>query len=91
MCIRQEMLQLTEGFIMLEAKNYERVMEHVDQVIHLDDQVIKDYAGFLAGLFKESDMQHIFKHKEILSQLKEISKRIHICANHLEDIVFKMN
>lgn len=87
----QEMAQLTEGFKMLEAKNYERVMEHVDQVIHLDDQVIKAYAGFLAGLFKESDMQHILKHKEILSQLKEISKRIHICANHLEDIVFKMN
>ena len=87
----KEMHELTAGVTMLDAKNYDQVMQHVDQVIHLDNQLIQAYALHLAQLFKESDMQHIFKHKEILSQLKEISKRIHNCANHLEDIVFKMN
>ncbi len=87
----QEMAQLTEGVEMLGAKKYDQVLENVFQAIQLDDEIIKEYAGLLARLFREKDVQEIFSHREILSQLKEISKRIHICANHLEDIVFKMN
>lgn len=87
----KEMHQLTMGFKLLDAKKYDQVMVHVDNVIQLDDQLTKEYAKLLADLFKENEIQIILKHKEILSQLKEISKRIHICANHLEDIVFKMN
>ena len=45
----------------------------------------------LVKLFENKDINHVLKHKEILTQIKEISKRIHICGNHLEDIVFKMN
>ncbi len=89
--LSQEMGQLTTGFKMLDAKKYDLVLENVYQVIHLDNQLIKEYASLLAELFDKNDIQKIFKHKEILSQLKEISKRIHICANHVEDIVFKMN
>jgi len=87
----REVERLTQGFKMLGAKKYHRVMENVDEVIHLDNELIEEYANILAALFTERDIQEIFKYKEILSQLKEISKRIHICANHLEDIVFKMN
>jgi len=89
--LRKEMDQLTEGIEMLESKKYSRVLENTFQVIHLDNELIKEYAGLLALLFEENEVQKIFKHKEILSQLKEISKRIHICANHLEDMVYKMN
>jgi uncharacterized protein Yka (UPF0111/DUF47 family) len=87
----QEMAQLTTGITLLDSRKYELVMDSVYQVIHLDNELIKEYADVLARLFQESDIQEILKHREILSQLKEISKRIHICANHLEDLVFKMN
>ena len=89
--LSHEMDQLTEGCRMLDRKEYDRVLSNVEEVIHLDNQLIKEYATLLSGLFREKDMQHILRHREILSQLKEVSKRIHICANHLEDIVFKMN
>ena len=89
--LEQEMDQLTTGFGMLDAKKYDAVLDHVYQVIHWDDQLIKEYAALLAGLFQQAEIPYILKHREILSQLKEVGKRIHICANHLEDIVFKMN
>ncbi|OMP32846.1 DUF47 domain-containing protein [Mangrovimonas sp. DI 80] len=89
--LQQQMEQLTEGFKKLEAKQYEDVLKNIDQIIHLGNDLIKAYANALALLFKEQDMPHVLMHKEILSQLKEISKRIHICANLLEDIIFKIN
>ena len=66
-------------------------MEFVHQVINLDDLLIKEYAELLIRLFKEENMGKVLEHKEILSQMREISKQIHICSNQLEDIVFKMN
>ena len=89
--LKQEMYELTEGFKLLDAKKYKDVIQHIDQIIHLDNQFIQDYANELLILFKKSDLPHVFMHKEILSQLKEISKRIHVCANYLEDIIFKID
>lgn len=89
--LSQEMLQLTEGFKMLSSKKYNSVMENIDQIIHLDNKLIKNYSILLAGLFRQKDLQLIFIKREVLHQLKEISKRIHICANLLGDIVFKIN
>lgn len=89
--LQQEMSHLTDGFNKLDTKNYFSALEIVDLIIHLDNVLIRNYATQLAILFDEKNIQHILIHKDILSQLKEISKRIHICANLLEDIVFKMN
>jgi uncharacterized protein Yka (UPF0111/DUF47 family) len=89
--LQQEMSHLTDGFNKLDTKNYFSALEIVDLIIHLDNVLIRNYATQLAILFNEKNIQHILIHKDILSQLKEISKRIHICANLLEDIVFKMN
>jgi len=87
----QEITELSAGFKILDSKEYDEVLKKIYEVIHLDNLLIKEYATILATLFKGNDMQQIFEHKEILSQMKEISKRIHFCANQLEDIVFKMN
>lgn len=89
--LQQEMSELVNGYQMLHTKTYDKALENIDQIIHLDNKVIKLYANFLAELFKDTDLPRIFMHKEILSQLKEISKRMHVCANLLEDIIFKLN
>ncbi|HEB61985.1 MAG TPA: hypothetical protein ENI82_02430 [Bacteroidetes bacterium] len=86
-----EMDKLTEGFSMLNKKEYDEILKKTYEVIHYDNLLIKQYAQLLVKLFENKDMNHILKYKEILTQIKEISKRIHICGNHLEDIVFKMN
>lgn len=89
--LQQEMSQLRDGFNGLSNKDYDAALKVISQIIHLDNELINNYAIHLAKLFNGSNMQHILMHKEILSQLKEISKRIHICANLIEDIVFKLN
>lgn len=89
--LQQEMSELVNGYKMLHTKTYDKALENIDQIIHLDNKVIKLYANFLAELFKDTDLPRVFMHKEILSQLKEISKRMHVCANLLEDIIFKLN
>ena len=45
----------------------------------------------MAELSKSNNLKDMFVEKELLSQLKEIGKRLQICANSLEDIVIKMN
>ena len=89
--LQQEMTQLTAGFNKLDTKNYVDGLEVIDQIIHLDNKLIHHYAEHLSKLINENNFQHILIHNGILSQLKEISKRIHICANLLEDIIFKLN
>lgn len=89
--LQQEMAQLTDGFNKLDTKNYVDSLEVIDQIIHLDNKLTHHYAQHLSKLFNENNFQHILMLKGILSQLKEISKRIHICASLLEDIVFKLN
>jgi len=42
-------------------------------------------------LLKQDNYKKTFMYKEVLSQLREIGKRIYITANMLEDIVVKMD
>jgi len=89
--LQEEMQALSAGFRLLDNKQFDKILEFVHQVINLDDLLIKEYAELLIRLFKEENMGKVLEHKEILSQMREISKQIHICSNQLEDIVFKMN
>lgn len=89
--LQQEMSGLTEGFNQLSLKHYDTVLKTVGDIIHLDDELIHNYAVHLSELFSKSEMKFILMHREVLSQIKEISKRIHICANLIEDMVFKIN
>ena len=89
--LNQEQAELTKGFEKLQAKKYPSVHEHVDAVIQLDNELIKVYVRILSELFRKNNFPELLMHKEILSQLKEISKRIHISANLLIDIIFKID
>jgi len=86
-----EMNKLTAGFVMLHEKKHTETRENVNDVIHLDNLLIEEYASTMAELFRNNEALYIMQQKEILWQIKEISKRIHVCGNSLEDIVFKMN
>jgi uncharacterized protein Yka (UPF0111/DUF47 family) len=89
--LNEAMKKLTAGIKLLGDKQNDLVRQNVNDVIHLDNQLIEEYATTMAHLFKNNEMLYIMQQKEILTQMKEISKRIHICGNYLEDIVFKMN
>lgn len=89
--LNMQMKEMSKCFDMLNKKKFNEVLDYIYEIVHLDNLVIKEYSENLAVLFEGNDMKHILQHKEILSQLKEVSKRIHFTANSLEDMVFKMN
>lgn len=89
--LKKSIKTLSAGFDLLNKKKFNEILTHVNEAIHNDNLLIKEYAIQINKLFKKDDIQVILPYKEILSQLKEISKRMHFCANQLEDIVFKMN
>ena len=89
--LKTQMEEMNVCFSSLKKKKYDEVLAGINNIIRLDDDLIKEYSTQLAVLFKNDSMKFILGHKEILSQLKEVSKRIHVCANTVEDIVFKMN
>ncbi|SMO53605.1 hypothetical protein [Solitalea koreensis] len=89
--LQKQIEKMNDCFLMLKQKKYEEVMMSANEIILLDDELIKEYSTQLANLFTSDSIKHIFRHKEILTQLKEISKRIHVSVNSIEDIVFKLN
>lgn len=55
------------------------------------DSLTSTYIQEMTKLSQSDNIKEVFIHRELLSQLKEISKRMQVCANSLEDIVIKMN
>lgn len=81
----------TSGFKCLNDKDYTGVKNNIDRIIHLDNKFIREYARILDKYLDKEKLSETFLHKEILSQLREISKRIHYCTNYMEDIIYKVN
>ncbi len=89
--LSEQINSVTAGLGLLNHKRFDDILQEVEYIIHLDNELIKKYAALLKELYRQQDLPYLLAHKEILSQLKEISKRMHVCANLIEDIVFKMN
>ncbi|HXW52792.1 MAG TPA: hypothetical protein VEL47_01675 [Myxococcota bacterium] len=87
----QQMTIITQCFLQLKEKKYDEILEALALVISMDDDLISEYSYQLKILFESDVLKDILAQREILSQLKEISKHIHVCANTVEDIVFKMH
>lgn len=89
--LTEQIKELTNALELFNAKEYKTILNKVNTIIHLDNLLVLEYSKNLNALFQEKKINHILKHREILSQLKEISKRIHFCANQVEDMVFKVD
>lgn len=82
---------LDRGFHALGKNDYDDVAKMAEEVrLHYDD-LVNIYVLEMAALAKEDDCKKLFIYKEILSQLKEIGKRIYITGNTLQDIVVKID
>lgn len=78
------LFDFTNGF-------HDEVVEKVEEARSYYDKIVHIYVLEMAELAEYDDCKKLFVYKEILSQLREIGKRIHITANTLEDIVIKMD
>ena len=86
-----EMAVLLElGITRLSIKNPKAIAPDIDLIHDKYDQVVKLCAQAVAQLLDQEDCKRILVHKEVLAQLKEVAKRIHITANTLEDMAIKI-
>ncbi|HHS92672.1 MAG TPA: DUF47 family protein [Campylobacterales bacterium] len=82
---------LNKGFQALEKNRHTKVSKKAEQVRELSDAISQKYIEEMVILSENPDCKTLFIHKEILAQLKEIGRRLHITANTLQDIVVKMD
>jgi len=86
-----EMAVLLElGITRLSVKNPKAIAPDIDLIHDKYDQVVKLCAQAVAQLLDQEDCKRILVHKEVLAQLKEVAKRIHVTANTLEDMAIKI-
>jgi len=86
-----EMAQsLNQGFISLKKKDVLDVDLRCENIRDMYDKAVREYILYMSELSKESNINKIFTHQQILFQLKDIAKHFHLCANSLEDIVAKV-
>lgn len=81
---------LENGIGQLPAQNLTLINSNIDQIVELYDQVISTCAKASAELLQHNDLVTIIRSKDVILQLKEIAKRIHVAANTLEDMAIKV-
>lgn len=82
---------LCQGFSALKDKNMERTAKKSEETRTLAHKVTETYVLAMAEVAEGEDIHLMFKHKEILSQIKSIAKRFHVAANTLQDITMKLS
>ena len=86
-----EMTSLLEQCITrLSAKSARAISLDTDIIHDQYDHLIALSAQSSAELFNNDNYKSILIHRDILTQLKEIAKHIHVTANTLEDMAIKL-
>lgn len=81
---------LEEGVAKLPEKKLQTIDLRINQIYEQYNQVVEACAHHYALLLEQDDLKRILRHKDMLMQLKEIARRIHISANSLEDMAIKI-
>jgi len=81
---------LEEGMSNLSTRDVRVIFSRIDQIHERYNDVVEKCAKATARLLQLNDCIRILRHKDMLLQLKEIAKRIHISANTLEDMAIKI-
>ncbi|MDD2698873.1 MAG: DUF47 family protein [Arcobacteraceae bacterium] len=83
--------KLKDGFEALDKNDHPKVSRLADEVRHISDKISQDYIKEMVKISHSKDIQYMFKHREILVQLKQIGHHLHDAANTLQDIIVKMD
>ncbi len=86
-----EMTVLLElGITRLSVNKPKAIAPDIDLIHDKYNQVVKLCAQAVAKLLDQEDCKNIIINKELLAQLREVAKRIHVTANTLEDMAIKI-
>jgi len=81
---------LDQGIAQLPAKPMSPIAENCDRIHDKYDQVVSLCARALATQMQQQDFRETMMCRDVLTQLREIAKRVHITANTLEDMMIKV-
>ncbi len=81
---------LAEGFVFLADKKLHEIVRVVNEIYVNYDQTVEQCVIAAAGHLENDQIKVYLAYREILIQLKEVAKRIHVCANTLEDMAIKI-
>ena len=86
-----EMVTLLErGVTQLSKKSPKNLAHDINLIHDKYNQVVVMCAQSIAKLLKQEDYKRIIIHREVVTQLKEVAKRIQVTANSLEDMAIKV-
>ncbi len=88
--IREMARTLEDGLERLGSASLEVLSEEVDRIRGLYDEVVTHCARAAGGLDQEVGCKQLMHQRDMLFQLKEVAKRIHLAANTLEDMAIKV-
>ncbi|HHJ18821.1 MAG TPA: hypothetical protein ENJ84_03165 [Gammaproteobacteria bacterium] len=88
--LMQMTIMLEAGIAQLSNRNVKPIATRIDLIHDLYNRVVGRCATATGDLLIQNDIKRILRHKDMLQQLKEIAKRIHIAANTLEDMAIKV-
>jgi uncharacterized protein Yka (UPF0111/DUF47 family) len=81
---------LTLAFDDLSQKKLGEILSMIEAIHDNYDETVKLCATASVRHLEEDEIKTYLAHREILHQLKEVSKRIHLSANTLEDMAMKI-
>lgn len=82
---------LHSGFDALGNGNHDEVAKRAEEARFYYNEIVNAVVLEIAALARQDEWKKLFIYKEILTQLREIGKRVYITANTMEDIVVKMD
>ena len=82
--------QLEQGVTQLSKKNPKNLTQDIELIHEKYNHVVELCAQSIAKLLKQDDYKRTIVHKEVVTQLKEVAKRIQVTANSLEDMAIKI-
>jgi uncharacterized protein Yka (UPF0111/DUF47 family) len=74
----------------LDKNKIQEIVGLCDTIRSQYNQAVSFYIDYMSDLSKSQDIQKLFLYKEILFQMRDISKRLLVTASYIEDIVAKM-
>jgi len=81
---------LETGISQLDAVSLSAISREVDRIRTQYDHVVSLCARETGIVLEQEDFRLMYKQKDLLRQLREIARRIHIAADTLEDMAIKV-
>jgi len=81
---------LQECLALLPRKDVSKISHILDRIHDSYDDVVEMCAHHGASRLKQGDITSYLVHSQVLHQLKDLARRIHMAANSLEDMALKV-